>query len=69
VTTTRKIFSTVYSVLRSPGSGLNGVQWSGCGVVFAMLGWEVLEKFLHSRGGARMKLKDEAEAKKESKKA
>eukprot|EP00227_Mantoniella_beaufortii_P012615 CAMPEP_0197575764 /NCGR_PEP_ID=MMETSP1326-20131121/1044_1 /TAXON_ID=1155430 /ORGANISM="Genus nov. species nov., Strain RCC2288" /LENGTH=346 /DNA_ID=CAMNT_0043138583 /DNA_START=85 /DNA_END=1125 /DNA_ORIENTATION=- len=57
VTTTRKIFSTVYSVLRSPGNSLSGVQWSGCGVVFAMLGWEVLEKYLHSRGAAKTRMK------------
>ena len=25
-----------------------GVQWSGCGVVFVMLGWEVVEKYLKS---------------------
>lgn len=54
VTTTRKIFSTVYSVLRHPSNSLNGVQWSGCGVVFVMLGWEVVEKYLKSQGAKRI---------------
>ena len=38
------------------------MQWSGCGVVFAMLGWEVVEKYLHSRGAkqARARLKVDA---------
>ena len=49
VTTTRKIFSTVYSVLRHPSNSLNAVQWSGCGVVFVMLGWEVVEKYIKSQ--------------------
>jgi len=34
VTTTRKIFSTVYSVFRNPDNSLNEMQWTGCGLVF-----------------------------------
>lgn len=34
VTTTRKIFSTVYSVFRNPDNSLNEMQWAGCGLVF-----------------------------------
>jgi UDP-galactose transporter B1 len=34
VTTTRKIFSTVYSVFRDPSNSLNEMQWMGCGLVF-----------------------------------
>ena len=41
VTTTRKIFSTLYSIFRNPANGLNGMQWSGCGLVFFGLFVEV----------------------------
>ena len=34
VTTTRKIFTTVYSVFRNPANRLNEMQWAGCGCVF-----------------------------------
>jgi len=34
VTTTRKIFSTVFSVVRDPSNSLSTMQWSGCGLVF-----------------------------------
>jgi len=44
VTTTRKIFSTVYSVLRNPSNSLDTLQWSGCGLVFLALGLDVAEK-------------------------
>ena len=37
VTTTRKIFSTLYSVFRNPANSLNEMQWTGCGLVFAGL--------------------------------
>jgi len=37
VTTTRKIFSTVYSVFRDPQNALNTTQWLGCGLVFGFL--------------------------------
>ena len=30
----RKIFSTVYSVFRNPDNSLNEMQWTGCGLVF-----------------------------------
>ena len=56
VTTTRKIFSTVYSVLRDPDpkNALTRTQWTGCGVVFAALGYDVLEKFV--KGGGKKKI-------------
>ena len=54
VTTTRKIFSTVYSVLRNPTNAPTQMQWGGCGAVFAALGWEVLEKYRRTRGAKRM---------------
>ena len=53
VTTTRKIFSTVYSAMRRPENALNSTQWGGCGLVFAALGYELLEKYL--RKGKRIK--------------
>jgi len=34
VTTTRKIFSTLYSIFRDPSNVLSTMQWSGCGLVF-----------------------------------
>ena len=34
VTTTRKIFTTVYSVFRNPANSLTTPQWGGCGLVF-----------------------------------
>jgi len=34
VTTTRKIFTTVYSVFRNPANRLAMGQWGGCGLVF-----------------------------------
>merc|ERR1711934_742156 len=40
VTTTRKIFSTVYSVFRNPDNSLNTMQWVGC---FCVIGGVVLE--------------------------
>ena len=50
VTTTRKIFSTLYSVFRNPANSLDQMQWSGCGLVFAGLGIEVAAKALASGG-------------------
>jgi hypothetical protein len=41
VTTTRKIFSTLYSVFRDPSNSLSTMQWSGCGLVFVGLFIEV----------------------------
>jgi len=46
VTTTRKIFSTLYSVFRDPSNSLNGMQWSGCSLVFLGLLIDVAEKYL-----------------------
>ena len=37
VTTTRKIFSTLFSVFRNPANNLNSMQWGGCSLVFAGL--------------------------------
>lgn len=34
VTTTRKIFTTLYSVFRNPANRLTKLQWVGCGLVF-----------------------------------
>jgi UDP-galactose transporter B1 len=62
VTTTRKIFSTLYSVFRNPRSCLWGaaagcltmmdlltaMQWGGCGLVFLGIFIEVAEKFMGS---------------------
>jgi len=33
VTTTRKIFSTLYSIVRDPSNVLSTMQWTGCGLV------------------------------------
>ncbi|KAL1528414.1 hypothetical protein AB1Y20_009763 [Prymnesium parvum] len=44
VTTTRKIFSTLFSVFRNPQNSLNGMQWSGCSLVFAGLMGDILRK-------------------------
>lgn len=49
VTTTRKIFSTVYSVFRNPNQTLTSLQWTGCFIVFAFLGMETAEKVHRSR--------------------
>ena len=54
VTTTRKIFSTVYSVVRNPDNELNAVQWTGCGMVFAILGLEVVEKYFKAQTAKRL---------------
>jgi len=48
VTTTRKIFSTLYSVFRDPSNTLSTMQWSGCGLVFVGLFIEVGSKYLPS---------------------
>jgi len=48
VTTTRKIFSTLYSVFRDPSNSLSTMQWSGCGLVFVGLFIEVGSKYLSS---------------------
>ena len=43
VTTTRKIFTTVYSVFRNPDNSLLMAQWGGCGLVFVGLLLEIVE--------------------------
>jgi UDP-galactose transporter B1 len=48
VTTTRKIFSTLYSVFRS-GMSLAQMQWGGIVLVFGGLVFEVAEKYLHKK--------------------
>jgi len=45
VTTTRKIFSTLYSVFRNPANSLSEMQWGGCGLVFAGLLLDVVAKY------------------------
>ena len=45
VTTTRKIFSTLYSVFRNPANSLSQMQWGGCILVFAGLLLDVLAKY------------------------
>merc|ERR1719453_2993982 len=44
VTTTRKIFTTVYSVFRNPSNRLSGMQWGGCGLVFVGLLLDIVEQ-------------------------
>jgi UDP-galactose transporter B1 len=44
VTTTRKIFSTLYSVFRNPSNSLNGMQWSGTLMVFLGLLGDIVRK-------------------------
>ena len=46
VTTTRKIFSTLYSVMRNPENSLSEMQWGGCSLVFAGLAIDVGAKYL-----------------------
>jgi solute carrier family 35 (UDP-galactose transporter), member B1 len=49
VTTTRKIFSTLFSVFRNPNLHLTTVQWLGCFVVFIFLALETVEKIHKNR--------------------
>jgi len=55
VTTTRKIFSTVYSVVRDPSNSLNQMQWSGCGLVFLGLLIDVADKFFNQKAKPKEK--------------
>ena len=50
VTTTRKIFSTLYSVFRNPNNSLNGMQWSGTSLVFAGLLGDIARKLAKPSG-------------------
>ena len=54
VTTTRKIFSTVYSAARSPAAAMTRAQWGGCAAVFAAIAWETLEKYRRAHGAKRL---------------
>jgi len=45
VTTTRKIFSTLYSVFRNPANSLSQMQWGGCALVFGGLLLDVVAKY------------------------
>ena len=54
VTTTRKIFSTVYSAARSPAAAMTRAQWGGCAAVFAAIAWETLEKYRRAQGAKRL---------------
>jgi len=49
VTTTRKIFSTVYSVFRDPSNALNPMQWFGCALVFAFLAFDAASSVVEAR--------------------
>jgi len=44
VTTTRKIFSTLFSVFRNPANSLSSMQWSGCLLVFSGLIGDIVRK-------------------------
>ena len=44
VTTTRKIFSTLYSIFRNPANSLDTMQWSGTIMVFAGLLGDIARK-------------------------
>jgi len=49
VTTTRKIFSTVYSVFRNPDNALSPTQWFGCSLVFVFLAVDAASSALRPR--------------------
>jgi len=46
VTTTRKIFSTLFSVFRNPQNSLSPMQWGGCSLVFTGLIGDIARKML-----------------------
>ena len=58
VTTTRKIFTTVYSVFRDPSNSLNTMQWSGCAAVFLGLALDIVRNYLKSSAAGAAKKKD-----------
>ena len=60
VTTTRKIFSTVYSAARSPEAAMTRTQWGGCAAVFAAIAWDTLEKYRRAHGAKRLGGKKDA---------
>eukprot|EP00321_Phaeocystis_globosa_P016435 CAMPEP_0118817308 /NCGR_PEP_ID=MMETSP1162-20130426/5338_1 /TAXON_ID=33656 /ORGANISM="Phaeocystis Sp, Strain CCMP2710" /LENGTH=343 /DNA_ID=CAMNT_0006747401 /DNA_START=3 /DNA_END=1034 /DNA_ORIENTATION=+ len=49
VTTTRKIFSTLFSVFRNPNNSLSEMQWGGCCLVFAGLLLDVAAKLFPAK--------------------
>merc|ERR1712106_602334 len=51
VTTVRKIFSTLYSVFRTPSNTLSPMQWGGCSMVFAGLLGDIVRKMMPKPGG------------------
>ena len=69
VTTTRKIFSTLYSVFRDPSNSLSSMQWSGCGLVFVGLFIEVASKYLKSAPKEKAAATPEVAKTKKAKKA
>ena len=58
VTTTRKIFTTVYSVFRDPSNSLNTMQWSGCAAVFLGLALDIVRNYMKSSAAGAAKKKD-----------
>mmetsp|Transcript_34786 Transcript_34786/g.69317 ORF Transcript_34786/g.69317 Transcript_34786/m.69317 type:complete len:358 (-) Transcript_34786:524-1597(-) len=46
VTTTRKIFTTIYSVFRNPANRLAMGQWGGCGIVFVGMLMDIFMQLL-----------------------
>ena len=54
VTTTRKIFSTVYSVFRNPDNALSTTQWFGCSLVFVFLDVDAASAALRARRAPRV---------------
>ena len=56
VTTTRKIFSTLYSVFRDPSNSLSTMQWSGCTLHLGLqlLSARVLSSLHSSSASARV---------------
>ena len=58
----RKIFSTLYSVFRSPSNGLSGMQWTGCSMVFAGLLGDIVRKMMPKAAAPPAKKVEPAEA-------
>ena len=58
VTTTRKIFTTLYSVFRDPSNSLNTMQWSGCAAVFLGLALDIVRNYMKSSAAGAAKKKD-----------
>ncbi len=62
VTTTRKIFSTVYSVFRNPSNRLLPMQWAGASMVFTGLLGDIARKLVAKNAKADAKAKQAAAA-------